>query len=129
MKKIVTLLLIAIALLPLGAAAKKNADIKFENSVYNFGTVPEHGGTVSHIFEFTNTGDANLVIKDAKADCGCTVPEFPTQPIAPGKKGKIKVTFNPLYRAGGFTKVVTVFTNGKTKKARLKIHGTVNPNK
>lgn len=83
---------------------------------------------MSHTFEFTNEGDANLVIVDASADCGCTVPEYPTAPIAPGKKGKIKVTFNPLFRPGAFDKVVTVRTNGKQKKVRLKISGTVNSN-
>lgn len=113
-----------------GASAKsRQAQISFAETSHSFGTVPEKGGKVSHVFEFTNTGDSNLVIVDASADCGCTVPEFPAQPIAPGKKGKIKVTFDPLYRPGSFNKVVTVRTNGKQKKVRLKITGTVNPNK
>lgn len=124
------MLAIAVAIFPLASSAKKKgAEIKFAESSYNFGSVPEHGGKVSHTFEFTNTGDANLMIIDATADCGCTVPEYPTQPVAPGKKGKIKVTFNPLYRGGSFTKVVTVRTNGNPKKARIKIQGSVNPNK
>lgn len=130
MKKILTLLLIAVVAVAIPAAAKKKqAEIAFAESSYNFGTIPEHGGKVSHTFEFTNTGDANLVIIDASADCGCTVPEFPTQPIAPGKKGKIKVTFDPLYRQGAFNKTVTVRTNGRQKKARIKISGTINNNK
>lgn len=111
------------------ANAGKKAEIKFTENSYDFGSVPEHGGKVSHTFEFTNTGDANLVIVDAKADCGCTVPEYPSAPIAPGKKGKIKVTFNPLYRPGAFTKVITIRSNAKQKKARIKISGIVNPNK
>jgi len=130
MKKILPLILLAIiaVAIPTGAK-KKKADIKFSEISYNFGTIPEHGGKVSHSFEFTNTGDANLVIIDASADCGCTVPEFPTRPIAPGKKGTIKVTFDPLYRQGAFNKVVTIRTNAKPKKVRLKISGTINNNK
>lgn len=131
MKKIIFLILAVLLLVPpiTADAKKKQAQIQFKEQTYNFGSVPEHGGKVSHSFEFTNTGDANLVIVDATADCGCTVPEYPTAPIAPGKKGVIKVTYDPLYRPGGFTKVVTIRSNAKQKKARVKITGTVNPNK
>ncbi len=128
MKKIITFLLMAVVAVALSAEAKKQPVVKFNETTYNFGTSPERGGKVSHTFEFTNEGDANLVIIDASADCGCTVPEYPSAPIAPGKTGKIKVTFNPLYRPGSFDKVVTVRTNSKQKKVRLKISGTVNPN-
>lgn len=121
---------LAVAVFALPASAKgKKAAMKFKETSYNFGTIPEHGGKVTHDFEFVNEGDANLVIYDAKADCGCTVPEYPKNPIAPGKKGKIRVTYNPLYRPGGFTKVITIRSNGKPKKVRVKITGTVNPNK
>lgn len=130
MKKTITIAIAIVLAVFIGAEAKKKqAQIQFAESSYNFGTIPEHGGKVSHTFEFTNTGDSNLVIIDAKADCGCTVPEFPAQPIAPGKKGHVKVTYDPIYRPGAFNKVVTVQTNGRQKKARIKISGTVNPNK
>lgn len=128
MKKMITFLLMAVVAVALSAEAKKQPVVKFNETTYNFGTIPERGGKVSHTFEFTNEGDANLVIIDASADCGCTVPEYPSAPIAPGKTGKIKVTFNPLYRPGSFDKVVTVRTNSKQKKVRLKISGIVNPN-
>lgn len=129
MKKSLVILALLMILPVLSLGAAKNAEIKFAEQSYNFGSVPEHGGKVSHTFEFTNTGDANLVIIDARADCGCTVPEYPAAPIAPGKKGKIKVTFNPLYRPGAFTKVITIKSNARQKKTRVKITGTVNPNK
>lgn len=129
MKKILIILSLLLLIPAFTMNAGKKAEIKFAEQTYNFGTIPEHGGKVSHSFEFTNTGDANLVIIDAKADCGCTVPEYPTAPIAPGRKGKIKVTYNPLYRPGAFNKVITIKTNGKQKKTRIKISGTVNPNK
>lgn len=111
------------------AAAEKQgkAIIDFSGKVHDFGSIREDGGPVSYDFEFVNNGDANLVIVSAKAQCGCTKPEFPQQPIAPGKKGKIKVTYAPLGRPGAFEKTVTVMTNGKPKKIALKIRGTVIP--
>ena len=129
MKKLtILLMLIVVVLLPMSVSAKKQAELKFDETVYNFGTIPEDGGKVSHTFTFTNTGDANLMIIDAKADCGCTIPQFPKEPIAPGKKGVIKVTFDPKYRPGAFSKIVTIRSNAKNKKARVKIAGRVNPN-
>lgn len=109
------------------AAPKEKGEMKFEETVHDFGAVKENGGPVSVEFPFTNTGKANLVIYEAKAECGCTTPEYPKAPIAPGKSGKIKVTYNPLGRPGAFDKVVTVKTNGKPGKVRLKIRGTVTP--
>ena len=109
--------------------ARSRMRTSFKETVYDFGSVPERGGKVSHVFEFVNTGNANLVIKDVTAECGCTTPEYPQNPIAPGKKGVVKVTYNPLGRPGGFNKTVTVKTNGKTKRVYLKVKGVVNPNK
>lgn len=110
-------------------AKKKNvegeAKIKFTEKVYDFGVIAENGGPVSHEFQFTNEGDGNLVILKATAECGCTRPSYPANPIAPGKKGKLKVTFNPIGREGGFEKVVTVTTNGNPRKVRLKIRGSI----
>lgn len=101
------------------------AKIQFDNKTFDFGVIKEKGGPVTHEFEFTNTGDGNLLILKATAECGCTRPEFPEKPVAPGKKGKLKVTYNPAGRPGGFDKVVTVTTNGQPRKIRLKIRGTV----
>lgn len=110
-------------------AKKKKTDgnsmIKFTENVYDFGKIPEDGGMVSHEFEFINIGNNNLVIIDATAQCGCTRPSFTTNPVAPGKKGKIKVTYNPKGRPGSFNKDVTVRTNGKPNKAVVKIKGQV----
>ena len=109
------------------AKTKEKAQVKFSETTFDFGYIKENGGPVSHEFTFTNEGPGNLVILDAKAECGCTTPEFPDAPVAEGKKGKIKVTYNPLGRPGGFTKVVTVKTNGSPSKISLKIRGTVVP--
>ena len=108
-------------------ARKKRPVITFTEQSHNFGTVAENGGKVTHDFVFTNTGDANLVITDARADCGCTVPEYPKNPIAPGKTGKIRVTYNPLGRPGGFHKVITIRANTKPKNTAIKISGVVRP--
>ncbi len=122
----------SVLLLALPAEAKKKnqggkAIPHFEETVFDFGNIKEQGGPVTHEFQFSNIGNGNLVILDATAECGCTRPEYPKNPVAPGKKNKIKVTFNPIGRPGAFTKQVTVKTNGDPRKIRLKIRGTVVP--
>lgn len=111
------------------AKSDGKAKMKFEETTHDFGMVKEKGGPVSCDFVFENVGDGNLIIYEAKAECGCTKPEFPKAPVAPGKSGVVKVTYNPLGRPGAFTKVVTVKTNGNPAKMRLKIRGTVVPEK
>lgn len=124
--------LVAMAIFALPAEAKKKnkdnvgeAKIEFAEKVYDFGTIKEKAGAVSHDFEFTNKGDGNLVILKATAECGCTRPKYPDSPVAPGKSGKLKVTYNPAGRPGHFDKVVTVTTNGNPRKVRIKIRGNV----
>lgn len=124
------LAVVAVFVFCLPLSAKKNqASVRFAEQTYNFGNVKENGGPVSHNFEFVNEGDGNLVIVDATSQCGCTKPEYPAKPIAPGKRGVVKVTYNPTGRPGPFDKVITVKTNAKNKKVRLKITGNVIPSK
>lgn len=122
-------LLLALLLLPaIPALGAGRADIRFETTTHDFGVISEKKGPVSCRFEFVNVGDGNLVITDATAQCGCTRPEYPETPVRPGKKGSIKVTFNPAGRPGAFTKSVTVRLAGdRKKKVVLKIKGTVQP--
>lgn len=132
MKRIValTMLLAFAVMLPLTmGAGGKQAKIKFTEYRYDFGNVAENGGEISHDFQFTNTGDGNLIIIDATATCGCTRPKYPEKPIAPGKSGVIKVTYNPKHRPGAIDRTVTVKTNGSPKKVRLRIVGNVIPAK
>ena len=110
-------------------ADEKQAEATFEVKSHDFGVIKEEGGPVTCTFEFTNTGDKPLLIIDATASCGCTRPEFPTKPIKPGKKGKIKVTYSPIGRPGAFKKTVKVKTNGKERSTTLRIQGTVVPKK
>lgn len=120
----------AVCLVAISAIADdKYAEAKFEVKSHDFGTIQEAKGPVSCTFEFTNTGDKPLLIIDATASCGCTRPEYPSKPIKPGKKGKIKVTYSPIGRPGAFKKTIKVKTNGKERTTTLRIEGTVIPKK
>jgi hypothetical protein len=94
----------------------------FDEKEFDFGDINQ-GDKVSHVFEFTNTGDADLVITDARASCGCTVPEYPKDtPIKPGESGKIKVTFNSAGKSGETMKSITISSNiaGRTELLNIK---------
>lgn len=108
---------------------KSYAETTFTEYTVDLGFIKEEKGVVKCEFEFSNTGNAPLMIIDVKASCGCTHPEFPLQPIAPGKKGKIKVKYNPAGASGGFRKSLTVKTNGREKRVSLYIEGSVIPKK
>ncbi|MCM1291183.1 MAG: DUF1573 domain-containing protein [Prevotella sp.] len=133
MKKLTLIAVIAAIIIPLFSAQAKKKNDKGEakprvtENVYNFGTIKESKGPVSHDFTITNVGDGQLIIYDATAQCGCTRPEYPKNPISAGKACKIKVTYNPAGRPGAFDKTVTVKTNGNPRKTTLRIKGTVIP--
>jgi len=110
---------------------KKNpngAKFKFKGGdVHDFGAVPE-GPTADYTFEFTNVGKEPLIIQNANASCGCTTPEWPKEPILPGKTGKIKVSFATAGRGGQpFDKTVFLTSNAVHDKERYELHikGTV----
>ncbi len=96
----------------------------FSEEVHDFGTIKD-GDVVEHIFEFTNDGEAPLIISDAKGSCGCTVPEWPKEPIAVGDKGEIKVKFNSKNKPGIQNKTVTITANTWPETTRLKIQANV----
>lgn len=128
MKK--TLLLIVLAFGINCAFAQSGPEIKFETTTHDFGTFSENEPVVSYEFVFTNTGDAPLVIHQAIASCGCTVPDYTKEPILPGKKGSIKVTYNGAGRyPGHFKKSITIRTNAKTEMMRLYIEGEMTAKK
>ena len=101
--------------------------IQFTESTYDFGTVAEEVGKVSHVFEFTNTGDADLVLTNVQASCGCTTPQWVREPVAPKQKGTITVTYSAAGRPGPFTKTITVYSNDSINQAVLIIKGEVIP--
>ena len=112
-----------------GVADDKYAEATFTVKSHDFGNIKEANGPVSCTFEFVNTGDKPLLIIDATASCGCTRPEYPTKPIKPGKKGKIKVTYSPIGRPGAFKKSIKIKTNGRERSTVLHIEGNVIPKK
>lgn len=86
--------------------------IKFDQDTHDFGTVHE-GEIVTYDFTFTNTGNAPLLIADAQASCGCTVPEWPKEPVKPGQKGTLKVSFNSAGKEGAQDKSISIKANTK----------------
>ncbi len=100
--------------------------IKFDETLYNFGEVTD-GDVVSHTYTFTNNGDSDLIISDAKASCGCTVPTFTKEPVKPGEKGEIQVKFNSANRVGNQEKTITVTANTTPPMTQVKLRGVVKP--
>ena len=109
------------------ASAQDNqAQIKFDKVSHDFGTFSESNPVQECVFTFTNVGQAPLIINQAVASCGCTVPSYTKEPIAPGKTGAIKVTYNGKGKfPGHFKKSITVRTNGKPEMSRLYVEGTM----
>lgn len=99
-------------------------ELSFEAVEHNFGKVYE-GETVDHTFTFTNTGTGPLLIQNARASCGCTVPSWPKEAIAPGEKGEIQVRFNTTGKLGNQRKTVTLTANTQPNILTLIIQGEV----
>mgnify|MGYP001043936887 CR=1 FL=1 len=96
---------------------------KFKELKHAFGKIPQNK-PVTYVFKFTNASSKALIIESALAGCGCTTPEYPKQPIAKGKEGTIRVTYNAA-AVGAFTKDVTVKFVGITEPVVLNISGEV----
>ena len=103
------------------------ARIEFEEEVFDFGNITE-GDIVEHVFKFKNTGKNPLIINHAKGSCGCTVPEWPREPIIPGGEGEIKVKFNSKGKSGEQDKTITVAANTIPNKTTFRIVGGVEIN-
>ena len=104
--------------------AQKPAEIKFDKLTHDFGIFSEKNPVVTYTFTYTNVGEQALIINQAIASCGCTVPEYTKEPIKPGEKGEIKVTYNGTGKfPGHFKKSITVRTNGAVEMTRLYIEG------
>lgn len=132
MKKVIKLTGFLMALLSV-ATLKVNAqevnmqggaEIKVDKEVHDYGTI-EYGGNGQCTFTITNTGTTDLIITSAHGSCGCTVPTYSKEPIAPGKTTVITVNYDTK-RQGPFTKTVTIMTNATNEPAKVvKIKGTV----
>lgn len=128
MKKIALTTILLIVGIFVFAGIHGEADIKFEKNTHDFGTFSEDSSEVTCTFKFKNTGDGMLIIHQAIASCGCTIPQYSKEPIKPGEGGEIVVTYNGYGRfPGHFKKSITVRTNGKSEIVRLYITGDMTP--
>lgn len=104
-------------------ASTFGASFKWMKTSHNFGKITQNKPVIAE-FEFENTGNAPLVITNAKGSCGCTVPEYPKAPIPPGGSGKIKAKFDAK-KTGTFNKTVTIYANVPNGSAQVHIKGEV----
>ncbi len=112
------------AMPPVVADASQAAVLKFEADSYDFGLI-NTGEKVSHDYKFTNSGKTPLIISDAQASCGCTVPAYPKEPIPPGQSGIIKVVFNSAGKSGKQTKAITITSNAVPPTSTVYLNGEV----
>ena len=98
--------------------------IAWADTVHDLGNVPQ-GAKAYYSFKFRNVGDAPLVIGNVSTSCGCTVSDYPHQPVAPGDSAAIEVRFDSKGRRGRFAKTITVITNADPPRHVLKITGNV----
>ena len=105
-------------------ASDKAPVLTFDKTEHDFGTLLQ-GEVVTYSFHFTNTGNAPLLISDVSTSCGCTVGDFPREPIAPGKDGNIKATYDSKGHHGFQTRSLTVVSNTNPNQTVLRLKGTV----
>jgi len=99
----------------------------FEERIFDFGEIEEKDGLVSHEFKFKNVGQEVIFVNEVTSGCGCVEFEFPKEPIRPNGTGLVKVTYNPAYRPGFFSKEVAVLSNNSRFYNRIWVKGTVIP--
>ena len=122
MKNVIIVLFVG--LLSLSVYAQENtAKIEFKAETLDYGVI-DKGSDGVRIFEFTNTGDAPLIISKVSSSCGCTIPKKPEKPILPGETGEIQVKYDTK-RVGPIRKAITVISNASTPTKVLKIKGEV----
>ena len=109
---------------PATAVDKNAPELKFDIETYDFGTIKQ-GDKVTHDFDFVNTGKEPLVITQASGSCGCTVPQWPKEPIAKGSKATVHVEFNSTGKMGMQDKTVTITSNSKSGQKVLHLKGNV----
>ncbi len=125
-----TLIAILVTLMPFAATLAQTdkvvegPEMTFVKLEYNFGKI-EQGESATYVFKFTNTGTQPIIINEAHGSCGCTVPEWPKEPIMKGESGEIKVTFNSAGKMGLQDKTVTINSNAVNSPLYLHMKGNV----
>ncbi len=114
------LFLLAFCLFSFGISAQ---EFKFEKEVINYGKIVK-GSNGTRIFNFTNIGNAPLIISDIKTSCDCAVPKRPEAPIMPGEKASITVSYDTS-NTGGFSKTIIIFSNAKNERKKIKVKGYI----
>lgn len=115
-----------------GQESKETASAKMpritfaEKGIHDFGTLTE-GDTVEHNFAFTNTGEFPLIINNITASCGCTTPDWPREPVAPGSTSSVRVRFNSRGKMGEQNKTITIFANTEPAMTDLQFKALVKP--
>ncbi|MDO4190467.1 MAG: DUF1573 domain-containing protein [Bacteroidales bacterium] len=127
MKKI--MLMTMATLFSLALVAQNAVSVQFDEKSHDFGTLKEEQGKATTVFTFVNTSSIPVSLKNVRASCGCTTPNWSKAPVAPGAKGEITVTYNTTGRPGSFSKsiTVTVGTDDETITESLRITGKVTP--
>jgi hypothetical protein len=108
-----------------GAQTAPKAKITFDKLQHNFGSFKEEAGVQTVAFNFKNDGVVPLILNNVQASCGCTTPEWTREPVAPGAKGIIKVSYDPKNRPGVFSKTIRVTSNAENADVVLTIAGEV----
>lgn len=125
-KYVKTIILVAFLAAPVsGAAQNSTSSLLFEDYEWDFGTLREVDGKVSHVFKFTNTGSSPVVIERVKVDCGCTAVNYDREPVKPQGEGFIEIVFDPDRFSGKFSKGVTVYSDGGRNRNLLRVTGSV----
>lgn len=117
-------LIISFLLLNLSVSA---ASLKFSESVWDFGTIKEEGGDVTHTFTMENRGSNPVVIYNIQTSCGCTTTKYSHKPLMKGETSTIEIAFDPRFRPGHFMKDIYVYTSAESDPIILKIKGDVTP--
>lgn len=108
-------------------ASQSLSTMVFDAEVWDFGTIKEADGPVSHTFTFTNTGSQAFVIERTAVDCGCTTPDYSKRPILPGGKGEVTVTYDPAGVQGAFMRQVIIGSNNGQNRNVIVVRGEVVP--
>jgi hypothetical protein len=123
-------IVVLLAIVVLGGAAQSqtpSTTITFEERVHDFGNILEKNGKATHTFIFHNNGKTPVVINDIFSGCGCIGKAVSKDPVKPGGKGKVTITFDPEYKSGFFSKEIVVFSNDGQNFNRIWVQGTITP--
>ncbi len=101
--------------------------LNFSDPTWNFGTIAEDGGSVSHTFEFVNDSSSPVIITQVNSSCGCTTTQYSRKPLLAGERSTFEVTYDPMYRPGSFSRNISIFTSASSEAVVVNITGDVTP--